>query len=323
VKLAGWLLFLALTAALAQTPGQNGIRIGAQTVYFTAPLAGDSNILAAAAQLNAARARATGLLAPAVAPTTPTPRADFETWVEGINREYSESVSPGVADVRREAGKVTIERYVRDNFRHLYIAYSITVELFPGDLSYRAAFGDSHAAPPRLDAGWTMPSPRYPAPQLVLNGDTIPLDLYINGTQKLVDYIHFGKLPPVLRRDPPRDVYTDAPEFDITEPRLRFNGVARNLDAPPAPEHGQALWIYIPGQGRFDLSFKAGPDFEPAGQSLGTSLTIASGRDLLRLESSERIAAAGSAPYRVYVKRNPEWTPPDPADRQRAIVGVQ
>jgi hypothetical protein len=79
-------------------------------------------------------------------------------------------------------------------------------------------------------------------------------------------------------------------------------------------------WFGADGQGRFDLSFKSNPGFELGGESFGNSLIVESGRDLLRLDGAERIAAAGSAPYRIYVRKNSEWKPADPA---RALLAVQ
>jgi hypothetical protein len=124
-----------------------------------------------------------------------------------------------------------------------------------------------------------------------------------------------------MRKDAPRDVYTDAPEFDISQPKFRLNGVEQVLTAPSDVSHGASLWIYVPDQGRFDLSFKPAPDFEPAGEAWGNSLILAIDRNLLRLEGAERIAAAGSAPYRIYVRKDTTWLPEE-KDRSRVVLGV-
>jgi hypothetical protein len=296
---ASLLLTLSPIAALAQAHGQNGIRIGGfQTVFFLDP-------------------------AP-VAPVQPTPRADFETWVEGLDREYAESVITG-SDVERHPGKLVIQRYLRDNFRRLDIRYSVILETLPETGTYRATFGVSNAERPKgLNSDWQLLAPpRYPAPQIAKDGDTIPLKLYLSPASghELMEYIHLGQLPPALRTESPRDVYTDAPEFDISLPRLRMNGVAQELSVPSESFHGPALWIYIPGQGRFDLSFKPASNFELCGEAFANSLIFSSGEDLFRLDGAERIAAAGSAPYRIYARKDAAWLPPE-SDRSHALIGV-
>ena len=299
MKHAGILLVLSPIAALAQTHGQNGIRIGGfQTVFFVDP-------------------------AP-VAPAQPTPRVDFETWVEGLDKEFAESVITG-SEIERQPGKVVVQRYLRDNFRRLNIRYSVILETLPETGTYRATFGVSNAEIPKgFNSDWkTLVPPRYPAPQIAKDGDTIPLELYLSpdSGHELMEYIHLGQQPPVLRSESPRDVYTDAPEFDISLPRLRMNGVGQELSIPSESFHGPALWIYIPGQGRFDLSFKPASNFERCGEAFANSLIFASGEDLFMLEGAERIAAAGSAPYRIYGRKDAAWLPPE-KDRSHALIGV-
>jgi hypothetical protein len=343
-------LLVFCLSALAQTPGQNGLRVGGGTVFLVEQAQGESlqDYLARARRENGgrdaplpalaeARALVAGLAASGlstdgsqivVAPSERAPRADFDTWVEGIDRQYAESITTG-SQPERQTEKVAIQRWVRDNFRHLYIRYSVTLEMLPKAESaagtYRATFGDSDAAIPKgIDAEWkVIAPPEYPAAQIARDGDTIPLPLYINQArgQRLIEYIHLGREAPVLRKDPPRDVYTDAPEFDISQPKFRLNGVEQVLTAPPDPSHGASLWIYVPDQGRFDLSFKPAPGFELAGEAWGNSLIFTSDRNLLRLEGAERIAAAGSAPYRIYVRRDTAWLPEE-KDRPNVVLGV-
>jgi hypothetical protein len=337
------LLVLCLSA-VAQTSGQNGLRVvGGQTVFLqeTGQSYTTQEYLAQLRRENGGREPDLATLVNTLArqnlttdgsrivvlSSQQTPRADFETWVEGIDRQYAESITTG-SQPERQTEKVVIQRWVRDNFRRLYIRYSVTLEILPDVGTYRATFGDSDAAIPRLDADWkTLAPPEYPVPQIARDGDTIPLPLYINQArgQRLIDYIHLGREAPVLRKDPPRDVYTDAPEFDISQPKFRLNGVEQVLTAPSDPSHGASLWIYVPDQGRFNLSFKPAPGFELAGEAWGNSLIFTIDRNLLRLEGAERIAAAGSAPYRIYVRKDTapsEEKPPEEKDRSRVVLGV-
>jgi hypothetical protein len=333
------LLAFCLFAAV-QTTGQNGLRVGGETVFLLEQAPGETvgQYLARATRENGGRdvtlatPVAAGLTFDGsriiVPPSQPAPRADFETWVEGIDRQYAESITTGslvARAVERPTEKTFIQRWVRDNFRHLYIRYSVTLEVLADAGTYRATFGDSDTAIPKgIDTDWkVLAPPTYPAAQLARDGDTIPLQLYINPArgQRLIDYIHLGQRPPALRKDAPRDVYTDAPEFDISQPKFRLNGVSQDLTAPPDPFHGAALWIYVPGEGRFDLSFKPSPGFESAGEAWGNSLMFEARGNLLRLEGAERVAAAGSAPYRIYVRTDAAWLP-EANDRPRVLLGV-
>jgi hypothetical protein len=328
-----WPALLVFCLSAPQTPGQNGLRVGGGTVYLAEqPQGGSGTIppLPALAQFNltndGSRITIQSFCAGCPAPQ-PGPRADFETWVEGIDRQYAESITTG-SQPETQTEKIVIQRWVRDNFRHLYIRYSVTLEMLPGvgnDAgTYRATFGDSDAAIPKgVDADWkVIAPPEYPLAQIARDGDTIPLPLYINQArgQRLIDYIHVGREPPVLRKDAPRDVYTDAPEFDISQPKFRLNGVEQILTAPSDASHGASLWIYVPDQGRFNLSFKPAQGFELAGEAWGNSLIFTIDRNLLRLEGAERIAAAGSAPYRIYVRKDPARLPDE--DPSRVVLGV-
>jgi hypothetical protein len=335
-----WPAFLVFCLpAVAQTPGQNGLRVGGVTVFLAEQAQGsleeyrarlrreNGGVDVPVATLIAALANA-GIATNGsriVIPTAqPGPRANFETWVEGIDRQYAESITTDF-EVDKQADKVVIQRWVRDNFRRLFIRYSVTLETLPDSGTYRATFGDSDAAIPKgIDPDWNVVAPpQYPVAQIARDGDMIPLPLYINQArgQRLIEYIHLGQQPPVFRKDAPRDVYTDAPEFDISQPKFRVNGVEQVLTAPSDPFHGASLWIYIPDHGRFNLSFKPAPDFELAGEAWGNSLIFAIDRNLLRLEGAERIAAAGSAPYRIYVRKDTTGLPEE-KDQSHVVLGV-
>jgi hypothetical protein len=82
------------------------------------------------------------------------------------------------------------------------------------------------------------------------------------------------------------------------------------------------LWFYLPGKGRFDLSFKPNPGFTLAGEVSGTSLVLQDDRNLLRLDSADRIAVAGSAIYRVYLRRDASWKPSNHELGSKAIISA-
>ena len=168
MKLAWFLTVLPAIPAFAQSSAQHGTRISQiQTEYLQGPASdqSDRSVLQSLTQeelLKRQREIAISPLTPGnIAPTARDrgPRIEFETWVEQLSRDYAESVVTGEAGVERGAGKATIHRFVRDNFRQTYLTYTVTFEKIPGTETLRVAFSDS--------------SVPYPVPQILRDGETI------------------------------------------------------------------------------------------------------------------------------------------------------
>jgi hypothetical protein len=167
--------------------------------------------------------------------------------------------------------------------------------------------------------------PRYPAPQLMQDGDEIPLELvtYDRGI-KLIDYIHAGELDKMPKRaDAARDSYAEDAEFTLAQPGLRVNGVARESIVFPETIRGGVLWLYVPGQGRYIVAFAPHRDsgFEKAGEVSGNLMTLVADGNVLRIESLDRIAPGGGV-YNVYGMLDAGWEPADPQDRERFMAGT-
>jgi hypothetical protein len=262
---------------------------------------------------------------PEVDPSAPC--AQFETWVERLPSDYAESVAGGVLDPQRTANRATLQRFVRDNIRKAYVRYAITVEALPQAGTYRVSFEDSNAGlPSDVKGDWKVVSPpRYPAPQVVQDGDEIPLELMTYGSgAQLVDYIHVGEIDKMpKRKDAARDSYAEDAEFTLARPRLRVNGVARDSVAFPEMLRGEVLWLYVPGEGRYIVSFSPHQDqgFAKVGEVQGALMTLLVGPNLLRIESTDRIAQGGGV-YNVYGLRDAAWEPADPLDRGRFMAGT-
>jgi hypothetical protein len=218
---------------------------------------------------------------------------EFETWVEQLSRDYAESVVSGDTGVERNAGKTAIHRFVRDNFRHTSLTYTITVEAIPDTETFRASFSDS-----------TVP---YPVPQILRDGETIALTLSADARtgRRMVDYIRVGSAPQMTpRKDVARDVYAEDAELTIAQPRLRMNGVEQQAGSFSVTASAPVAWIDIPGQGRYALSFKprASEGFERAGEVAENALVFSSGGNTFRIDSADRIAT-GSATYNIYARK--------------------
>jgi hypothetical protein len=300
VKLAGFLPVLLAIPALAQS-AQYGTRIGQipQSVYLVdvpvpprpeLPFAGPARIGDPPEP-----GRVTGLAAT-------TAKAEFETWVEQRSRDYAESVVTGFTDVERAPGKATIHRFVRDNFRNLYLTYTMTFEPIARTDTFRVAFTDS-AVP-------------YPVPQILRDGETIALTLAADARtgRRMVDYIRVGTGVMHSRAAVSRDVYAEDAELTIAQPRLRTNGVEQKAESRPGMVSAPLIWVDIPGQGRYDLSFKPRADqgFERAGETAENSLVFSLGGNIFRIDCADRIAT-GSGTYNIYARKERDQNPDDPA----------
>ena len=344
MKLA-FVLALAAVAAAGQSQFEHGHKLGTSVAYLEdagdvrdgTPFSGfltDSAGKASPVQIVIQRADGSALPIVTGPSGAQRPCVLFETWAEQQNPDYAESASTGVAGIVRTAGKVVMQRFVRDNLRQIYASYTVTVESLP-DGNYRVSLGPPE--PPAEMAGkdgWKVFAPaRYPAPQIVRSDDSIRLELYSNAlysnnaTRRVIDYIHAGRQDRMaLRADTPRDSYAEDAELALSRPRFRVNGAMLPRDAAvPMPEtiRGPVLWVYIPGFGRYVLSLPARADagFESAGEASGNSLTFTADGNIFRVETGERVAA-GSGSYTVHVLPDRGWEPADPQDRARVMIGA-
>lgn len=296
MKLAGFFGVMFAIGASAQS-AQYGTRIGqTETVYLR-----DIPVTPGPTMPFAGPARIGNLPEPAPATSGPeatTPKAEFETWVERSSRDYAESVVTGATGIERAPGKATIHRFVRDNFRNLYFTYAMTFEPIAKTDTFQVTFTDS-AVP-------------YPVPQILRDGETIALTLAADARtgRRLTDYIRVGTGVMHSRAAISRDVYADDAELTITRPRLRTNGVEQQAANLPAKLSAPVVWVDIPGQGRYDLSFKprAAEGFERAGEVAGNSLEFSMGGNIFRLDCADRIAT-GSGTYNIYARKEPDAEP--------------
>jgi hypothetical protein len=324
LKLARFFPALIAIPLCAQSSPQYGTRMGQiQSEYIEGPLGAQSIIEERAQKELAERRReielgrlttATPVIviqngAQAVPPTPRDkgPRVDFETWVEQPTRDFAESVVSKDEDLERETGKATIHRVVHDNFRNISLTYTVTVETIPSAKTFRVVFSDS-AIP-------------HPVPQVVRDGEVIVLPLMNDARtgRRLVDYIRVTTDLVRPRKDVARNIYAEDAELAITRPRLRTNGVEQRGDGPTGKVSASMVWVDIPGQGRYDLSFKPRADegFERAGEVAENLLVFSLGGNIFRIDCADRIAT-GSGTYNIYARRDLKV---DPATVTRFAVG--
>jgi len=320
VKPAWFFAILLAVPAFSQSSIPHGTRVGQiQTEYLFGPAAdpsgqSDRSVLQSLTReelLKRQREIPTSPLTPSNVAPTPRergPRMEFETWVEQLSRDYAESVVTGNTGVEREAGKVTIHRFVRDNFRHTNETYTVTFEKNPGTETLRVAFSDS--------------SVPYPLPQILRDGETIALTLAVDARtgRRMVDYIRVGTGLMMPRREVARDVYAEDAELAIAQPRLRVNGAEQPAGSFAPTVSAPIVSVDIPGQGRFALSFKPRADqgFVRAGEVAENSMVFAFAGNIFRIDCADRIAT-GSGTYNIYTRKEVAADPPDQA---RFTVGI-
>ena len=199
MKLAAVFAALLVLPALAQSSASYGTRIGqVQTAYLEDLPVGMVNALDISDRFREIvdAARSSGaIVGPdgrvfAPAPVNKGPRAEFETWVEQKSRDYAESVVTGTTGVERDGAKMTIHRFARDNFRNIYVTYTVIVEAIPETRTFRVSFSES-----------TIP---VPVPQILRQGETIALNLSVDARtgRRMVDYIRVGTALFGKRRKP-------------------------------------------------------------------------------------------------------------------------
>lgn len=252
-----------------------------------------------------------------------TPCAEFEAWMQPLPDSFIPSVAGGFGTVERSAARTTLQRFVRDDVRHIYASYAVTIESLPEARAYRVSF--SASAPPSLEEGWRAISPaQFPVPQIMREGEELPIELDAgsSGGIELIDYVRVGRHDEMpQRKGAPGDFYAGDAEFSLSQPRLSVNG----LDASTLPEtiHGAALWLYAPGYGRILLSLgaHADPGFKRIGETSGNSMTLILSGTVFRVTSRDRIAAGGGI-YNVYARQDPGWRPEKSQDQAHFLIGA-
>jgi hypothetical protein len=309
-----------ISITLPNSAGQPG-----KVMILIRPSNGSGTVQAATLSVGTIFAATT--LAPSIEPC-----AAFEAWAETRTSNFMDSTQTGATVMERTPGKAVFERFVRDDLRQIDASYTVTVETLPEEGTYRVSFGpppDGHAF---NKPDWKVYSPaKYPAPQIMKAEDSIRLELYTigspgNTTRRVVDYIHVGRQDKmVMLKETPHDAYADDAELAVTQPRFRVNGAAGGTVAPlPETILGPVVWVYVPGHGKYVLSLQPHQDlrFESAGEVEGNSLMFtAPDGNVFRIDTAERIAA-GSGSYSVHVLSDQSWTPADPQDRERILIGA-
>ena len=210
-----------------------------------------------------------------------------------------------------------IHRFVVDATAGKYFGYDLVLLGIEAPNRFRIAF---EPLPPwdqisRQTGPYSpVPLPKYPAPQVVTEGDVIALDLLVrpDGTQKIVDYIEVtftGELKGSKTASEARDfTLDDGPvDYQFKLPnRLFINGQPYSGVLGMTGKPGSTLWFSIPGRGRYVLSLTPVQGFEKAGMIRDNVITFNHGGDSYELRTGGLIIRSGGA-WNLYVRLDPHY----------------
>jgi len=159
------------------------------------------------------------------------------------------------------------------------------------------------------------PVTRFPAPQLLEDGDTIAVDVMVNpmtGT-RISDRITISSKDLPLTSDsrkPARDFTLDDIEMKISNYRLLINNQMVTQEKPQAGCAGPIVWFYVPGEGRFIFSIKprAGYDFQRIGAIEDNKIAFSVNGKNFEWQSESPIVGNGGK-WNLYVLHDAKFEP--------------
>jgi hypothetical protein len=250
----------------------------------------------------------------------------------GIWVNYETHVEPPIPPVHNLSGGSTvgegntIKKFLCNFENRTYSGYDLIVELIVDPLGqnrYRMRFAPLTITPEKMNemykrsrAGdsvareWSrLPLPSTPVTMEIRAGETVALDLFVNPStgQKITDYLTIkggGTRQEVKVEGAARDFRADDAEFEISAPHVSIDG--KFVTSTQAGMLGQAIWIDLPGHGRFVFSLMPRPDLgmQKAGEIRGTTMLWRSQGHEYTITTDKPIAT-GSAAYNLYVLHIP------------------
>jgi hypothetical protein len=216
-----------------------------------------------------------------------------------------------------------IHRVLYDKARSLNFGYDLRLEPIEG--STKVMVSVEPISPSAMNAvrdelgrkGKPVPAPsdilRYPAPQVVEEGDAFSLEIAVNRQTgvKLVDLLMVSRDPLKIQQFaedqyPARQFTIDDVHMMMSTKKLLVNGdpVANNGGTVSGP----ILYLGTPDRGRFLLSFRpyAGYAFQKAGTILVNKMTFTLDGDHFELVSSKPVMGDGGK-WDLWVVHEPDY----------------
>jgi hypothetical protein len=255
---------------------------------------------------------------------------EFKTMVESSTK-LSNSYPGGL-----KIDGNTVHRFLCDLSTRSYFGYDLVVESGNATTGYKVFFqplsmidivkvmGRPASAAPLSP----MPLPKYPAPQLVNEGDTIALDLMVSpdGQQKLVDYItvssHQSAEPAAaITTAVPRDFTLDDGPLtpDFSRSTVWINGQKFAGAGAFSRKSGATFWFAFPGNGRYILSLAPRDGFQKAGTIRDNVITFQDGGQQYEVRLAGPIAGAGNA-WNLYLLHDAAYKQKGPQPNMTDVV---
>ena len=231
----------------------------------------------------------------------------------GVWVNYETRLEPGSPPIARHGGGTlteqnVIKRHMCNFDNDTYFGYDLSVETLDGG-RFRFRFAPLTITPRKMSeiftkvSNWTpLPLPGGLVTMEVRAGETVALDLFVNPStrQKVTDYLTIkGTERTQLQVDgPPRDFSPEDATIELSSPRVIVDG--KNVASTDGGISGEALWIDLPGHGRFVFSLAPRLDIgmQKTGEIRGNTMTWhAAGNDYMI--TTDKPIASGSRAYNL------------------------
>jgi hypothetical protein len=240
--------------------------------------------------------------------------------INGVFVTYETRLEPGTPPIRKHGGGTLtgnnniIKRHVCNFENNTYFGYDLIVEPL-GDGRYQLRFAPLTITPQKMSeifprvANWTpLTLPSGPATMEVRDGETVALDLFVHPStgQKVTDYLTVkgNQRQQTTVTGPARDFSPEDATIELSSPHVSVDGKA--VTSAKGGISGQAVWIDLPGHGRFVFSLAPRPDLgmDRAGEIRGTTMTWRLGGHEYTITTDKPIVS-GSRAYNLYVVHIP------------------
>jgi hypothetical protein len=247
------------------------------------------------------------------------------TLKSGVGIRYKTVATPDGAFLNLIAEGISVSydavhRFVIDKTTASYFGYDLVIDPADANNLYRAVFQPLTGVDDLVAHLSGNPSlkpmmlPRYPAPQMVREGDVIALDVMVSpdGTRKITDYVEVLAPP----GSPATDLGAEALDFTLDDGPVTFNGMrpglwvngqAKELAAFTG-KPGATFWIAFPGQGRYILSLTPHDGFAKGGTMHGDTISFQDEGQQYDVRFESPIASRGKA-WNLYVLHDVSYRP--------------
>jgi hypothetical protein len=191
-----------------------------------------------------------------------------------------------------------------DRSSGVYFGYDLVIADRGDGNGYLATFQPLSA----ISSFKPSPLPKYPAPQVVRDGDIIELDLMVSpdGKQRLTDYIEIlgrpsGPAAATTTAEPCDFTLDDGPvKVDSFDMGIWIDGQKYQGRSGFTEKPGATFYIAVPGQGRYVLSLTPHEGFVKSGTIRDNVIGFEGGGQQYEIRFMTPIAGAGKAWY-LYV----------------------